>query len=216
VEIDNDAMDVQLEREAGAIGLVLNIPIRRVKTEAEASEALAVMHAVQSGEAISGSVPALPIDPPTLVETLAVEPAPLPTGDEPTEVPSPEAAVEEAEGVLPEPFDAAPTTDAADVAKEEMLEAASVSSEPAVKPTPLRLPGARVTASVPVRALGYTKANGDTGLLGSSAGAETASPSKETEPEDSDATETRPLVRDAWYSAELLHVMSSERQEPSD
>ena len=43
VEIDQEAMDVQLEKEEGAIGLVLNIPIRRVKTELEAPEALAAM-----------------------------------------------------------------------------------------------------------------------------------------------------------------------------
>ena len=45
VEIDQEALEVQLEKDAGAIGLVLNIPIRRVKTEAEASEALAAMAA---------------------------------------------------------------------------------------------------------------------------------------------------------------------------
>ena len=47
VEIDQEAMDVQLEKDAGAIGLVLNIPIKRVKTEQEASEALAAMQALQ-------------------------------------------------------------------------------------------------------------------------------------------------------------------------
>ena len=52
VEIDTEALEVQLERDAGAIGLVLNIPIRRVKTEAEAEAALASMHAVQQGQAI--------------------------------------------------------------------------------------------------------------------------------------------------------------------
>ncbi|MDB5102023.1 MAG: minE [Cyanobacteria bacterium RYN_339] len=50
VEIDQEAMDVQLEKDAGAIGLVLNIPIKRVKTEAEASEALAAMQALQEGK----------------------------------------------------------------------------------------------------------------------------------------------------------------------
>ncbi len=49
VEIDTEALEVQLEREQGAIGLVLNIPIRRVKSEAEAADALAAMHAVQAG-----------------------------------------------------------------------------------------------------------------------------------------------------------------------
>jgi cell division topological specificity factor len=50
VEIDQEAMDVQLEKDAGAIGLVLNIPIKRVKTEAEASEALAAMQALQESK----------------------------------------------------------------------------------------------------------------------------------------------------------------------
>lgn len=35
VEIDQDALEVQLEKEAGSIGLVLNIPIKRVKSESE-------------------------------------------------------------------------------------------------------------------------------------------------------------------------------------
>lgn len=47
VEIDQEEMDVQLEKDQGAIGLVLNIPIKRVKTEAEAEEALAAMAALQ-------------------------------------------------------------------------------------------------------------------------------------------------------------------------
>ncbi len=50
VEIDTEALEVQLEKDAGAIGLVLNIPIRRVKTEAEASEALAAMAAHQEAK----------------------------------------------------------------------------------------------------------------------------------------------------------------------
>ena len=41
VEIDQEALEVQLEREADAIGLVLNIPIKRVKTEQEALAAVA-------------------------------------------------------------------------------------------------------------------------------------------------------------------------------
>lgn len=57
VEIDTEALEVQLERDAGAIGLVLNIPIRRVKTEAEASEALAAMHAVSLGQAVPETKP---------------------------------------------------------------------------------------------------------------------------------------------------------------
>lgn len=47
VEIDQEALEVMLEKEAGSIGLVLNIPIRRVKSEAEASEALAAMKTIQ-------------------------------------------------------------------------------------------------------------------------------------------------------------------------
>jgi len=50
VEIDQEALDVQLEKDAGAIGLVLNIPIKRVKSEAEASEALAAMAAHQEAQ----------------------------------------------------------------------------------------------------------------------------------------------------------------------
>lgn len=56
VEIDTEALEVQLEREQGAIGLVLNIPIRRVKTEAEAAEALAAMHAVQTGKGLTDDI----------------------------------------------------------------------------------------------------------------------------------------------------------------
>lgn len=47
VEIDQEALEVMLEKEAGSIGLVLNIPIRRVKSEAEAAEALAAMKTIQ-------------------------------------------------------------------------------------------------------------------------------------------------------------------------
>lgn len=47
VEIDQEALEVALEKEAGSIGLVLNIPIRRVKSEDEASEALAAMKTIQ-------------------------------------------------------------------------------------------------------------------------------------------------------------------------
>lgn len=50
VEIDQEALEVQLEKDQGAIGLVLNIPIRRVKSEAEASEALAAMAAHQESK----------------------------------------------------------------------------------------------------------------------------------------------------------------------
>ncbi|GEM_PF-542448 len=41
VDIDQAALEVQLEKEQGAIGLVLNIPIRRVKNEDEAAAAVA-------------------------------------------------------------------------------------------------------------------------------------------------------------------------------
>lgn len=47
VEIDQEATEVSLEKEEGAIGLVLSIPIKRVKADTEAAEALAAMHAVQ-------------------------------------------------------------------------------------------------------------------------------------------------------------------------
>lgn len=50
VEIDQEALEVLLEKEAGSIGLVLNIPIRRVKSEAEAAEALAAMQSVQEAK----------------------------------------------------------------------------------------------------------------------------------------------------------------------
>ena len=50
VEIDQEALEVMLEKEAGSIGLVLNIPIRRVKSEAEAAEALAAMATVQEAK----------------------------------------------------------------------------------------------------------------------------------------------------------------------
>lgn len=41
VEIDNESLEVALEKEEGSIGLVLNIPIKRVKTEEEAADAIA-------------------------------------------------------------------------------------------------------------------------------------------------------------------------------
>jgi cell division topological specificity factor len=41
VDIDQAALEVQLEKEQGAIGLVLNIPIRRVKNADEAAAAVA-------------------------------------------------------------------------------------------------------------------------------------------------------------------------------
>jgi cell division topological specificity factor len=50
VEIDQEALEVMLEKEAGSIGLVLNIPIRRVKSEAEAAEALAAMQSIQDAK----------------------------------------------------------------------------------------------------------------------------------------------------------------------
>ena len=50
VEIDQEALEVMLDKEAGSIGLVLNIPIRRVKSEAEAAEALAAMATVQEAK----------------------------------------------------------------------------------------------------------------------------------------------------------------------
>jgi cell division topological specificity factor len=64
VEIDTEALEVQLERDAGAIGLVLNIPIRRVKSEAEAADALAAMLAVQQGRGIVGAVIPEPVAKP--------------------------------------------------------------------------------------------------------------------------------------------------------
>lgn len=50
VEIDQEALEVMLEKEAGSIGLVLNIPIKRVKAESEAAEALAAMAEVQEAK----------------------------------------------------------------------------------------------------------------------------------------------------------------------
>jgi len=56
VEIDQAALEVLLEKEAGSIGLVLNIPIKRVKSEAEAAEALAAMQAVQEAQDATATV----------------------------------------------------------------------------------------------------------------------------------------------------------------
>lgn len=55
VEIDQEALEVMLEKEAGSIGLVLNIPIRRVKSEAEAAEALAAMKTIQDARDGAGA-----------------------------------------------------------------------------------------------------------------------------------------------------------------
>jgi cell division topological specificity factor len=46
MEIDKEALEMGLEKEEGAIGLVLNIPVKRVKTEDEASEALTMMESI--------------------------------------------------------------------------------------------------------------------------------------------------------------------------
>lgn len=190
VEIDNDAMDVQLEREAGSIGLVLNIPIRRVKTEAEASEALAVMHAVQA----TGSplLAAAPIAEEPATDT-AVATHEVVLSDEDDAEPSPDADVVE----LETPDDDNPEESASATDNSEKVEA----RKPAV---------VRVGASVPMRALGHTKATSELGTLEASPAV--GDGSKPTAADD----EPRPLVRDAWYSAELLHVVSTERQETSD
>jgi cell division topological specificity factor len=50
VEIDNESLEVALEKEEGSIGLVLNIPIKRVKTEEEAAEAIAAAMAKPASE----------------------------------------------------------------------------------------------------------------------------------------------------------------------
>lgn len=187
VEIDNDALDVQLEREAGSIGLVLNIPIRRVKTEAEASEALAVMHAVQT----TGTAPVTP----------ANDGQNVPHSEEPSSEPAP------TESAAPE------STAVNDIAEENAGEpekdTPSISNEEA-RPTPS--PSPRATASIPVRALGYAKNNAESNIVGITAQQESANSGK---PTSADA-EPRTLVRDAWYSAELLQVVNAERQEAND
>ena len=55
VEIDQEALEVQLEKDEGSIGLVLNIPIKRVKTEAEAVEALEITAKVPATKAGAGA-----------------------------------------------------------------------------------------------------------------------------------------------------------------
>lgn len=48
VDLDESACEVMLEKDEGSTGLVLNVPIRRVKTDAEAEEARAHAHRVAS------------------------------------------------------------------------------------------------------------------------------------------------------------------------
>lgn len=58
VEIDQEALEVALEREEGSIGLVLNIPIKRVKTEEEAADAIAAATGEPAPEKAEATVPA--------------------------------------------------------------------------------------------------------------------------------------------------------------
>lgn len=72
VEIDQEALEVQLAKEDGSIGLVLNIPIRRVKTEAEAKEALATTFSLMEGKRPS-EPPSAPTPAPAPVVAPAAE-----------------------------------------------------------------------------------------------------------------------------------------------
>lgn len=189
VEIDNDALDVQLERESGSIGLVLNIPIRRVKTEAEASEALAVMHTVQETGSPSNN------DAPDATNAASQTQAVTSEAAE-----SPPSA-----GLEPEANPAPPAPTAEDEAKISPLAAKNADKEDMPKTAAVR-----VGASVPIRALGHTKATAEPSTL------EPAVAAPETSTSTAAENEPRSSVRDAWYSAELLHVVNTERQEISD
>lgn len=46
VELDESACEVMLEKDDASTGLVLNVPIRRVKSDAEAEEARAHAHRI--------------------------------------------------------------------------------------------------------------------------------------------------------------------------
>lgn len=60
LEIDQDALEVQIEKEQGTIGLTLNIPIRRVRREDEAPEAYAAAAALLSPHLMEPTLPPAP------------------------------------------------------------------------------------------------------------------------------------------------------------
>ncbi|MEB3330299.1 MAG: cell division topological specificity factor MinE [Candidatus Sericytochromatia bacterium] len=201
VEIDTEALDVQLEREQGAIGLVLNIPIKRVKTELEAAEALETMHAVQLAQEAG------PEAPPGAREgasepAVASEGALAPDGQQAE--PAAPGGAEEASGAGLEPEavkaaaapDGAPATETP--ARGQAEPEASRTSSPAV----IEVAQPVKTVTLPARRLG--------GLKGPDVGAL-------LQKVEDDGEERPKVARDAWYTAEaLLAPTPSERGEPSD
>ncbi|MEB3223967.1 MAG: cell division topological specificity factor MinE [Candidatus Sericytochromatia bacterium] len=196
VEIDTEALDVQLEREQGAIGLVLNIPIKRVKTELEASEAFETMHALQreqdgeaGGDEQAAEAAVAPAD--------AADEAATP--EAPAEIP--DAEVGEAAEVQPEPAaaEAEAEVDEAVVAEAGEPAAAGVGRSGA---SAIEVAQPAKTVTLPVRRFSTLKSP-DVGAL--------------LHKMDDEGDERPKLVRDAWYSAEaLLAQTPSERTEPSD
>lgn len=191
VEIDQEALNFQLERDDGAIGLVLNIPILRVKTELEAAEALEAMHALQRTADDHDAEP-------SGADSAEPEAAPAEAVDTPEEFEAEQAGAPLADAEPEEP--AAPAEAAEVEAKEEADEPEPVAAAPAESS------GTR-SVTVPVRLFSNLKAPDIA-----------TSPLFASRSEEDNAGEERPrVVRDAWYSAEeLLTPASSERNEPND
>ncbi|MEB3197537.1 MAG: cell division topological specificity factor MinE [Candidatus Sericytochromatia bacterium] len=188
VEIDNDAMEMQLEREPGAIGLVMNIPIRRVKTEAEAADALATMHAVQTGAPLPAPEPEPNVD-----SEEAWPAAGASDPDASSEETAPTETLSTPEDADLEPLDgeASPLP--------QPVAAGAIATEPV---------SAKAVASVPVRVLNNLKGSDISVLSGR----------LEAEDDDERTEDASRLpVRDAWYSGEdLLSPVLTERAEPND
>jgi cell division topological specificity factor len=222
VEIDTEALDVQLEREQGAIGLVLNIPIKRVKTELEAAEALETMHALQRAQAGEPGAADQPASEAVAVddgdEAAAESPAgeaPAPSEGDAARAETPDRALASDEGAFHGPApgseaglgDGAPAPESAgpDAAEEQADEGPSrVEAEPASgrAAAVIEAPQPAKTVTLPVRRLSALKGPDIGALLQRS---------------DDDGEERPKVVRDAWYSAEaLLAPTPSERGEPSD
>jgi cell division topological specificity factor len=222
VEIDTEALDVQLEREQGAIGLVLNIPIKRVKTELEATEALETMHALQraqAGEPGPDDHPASAAGPVGDADGAA---GPPPAGEVLDSAAGDDAGEETSDQPLAPDEGAADDTalrsedgggdgaSAPGLAGPDAVEEGADEAPPVVEAGPasgraaavIEAPQPAKTVTLPVRRL--------TALKGPDIGAL-------LQRGDDDGEERPKVVRDAWYSAEaLLAPTPSERGEPSD
>lgn len=63
LEIDQDTLEMQFEKNQGSIGLTLNIPIRRVKREDESPEAYAAAAAILGSQTVEPTLLPVPSGP---------------------------------------------------------------------------------------------------------------------------------------------------------